>query len=154
MGSSRMFIRVLQYLRQKRLVAGTNLLIVGAGDAGAMIAREILNSQFCASKKLVGFIDDAKAKTGRLLLGAKVLGTRKEIGKIVERYKVNEIIIAMPSVAGDIIREIFQQCKSTGCIVKTLPGIYELIDGKVTVQQLRSVEIKDLLRRDPIKLDL
>lgn len=153
-GSSRMFIRILQYLRQKRVVSGTNILIVGAGDAGAMIAREILNSQFCASKKLVGFVDDAKEKTGRLLLGAKVLGTRKDIRKIVERHKINEIIIAMPSVAGDTIREIFQECKSTGCSVKTLPGIYELIDGKVTVQQLRSVEINDLLRRDPIKLDL
>lgn len=153
-GLSRMFIRILQYLRQIKMPADTKMLIVGAGDAGAMIAREILHSRFCTTKRLIGFIDDAKDKTGQMLLGVKVLGTRQDIRDVVAQQGVTEIIIAMPSVAGDVIREIIQECKTTGCSVKTLPGIYELIDGKVTVQQLRNVELTDLLRRDPIKLDL
>jgi FlaA1/EpsC-like NDP-sugar epimerase len=153
-GCSRMIIRILQNLRQKRAKSNTNVLIVGAGDAGAMIARELLHSQYCTDKKLIGFIDDAKVKTGQMLLGVKVLGTRKDICHIVKQHNVKEIIIAMPSVTGGTIREIVQECKATGCMVKTLPGIYELIDDKVTVQQLRKVEITDLLRRDPVKLDL
>jgi FlaA1/EpsC-like NDP-sugar epimerase len=153
-GSSRMFIRIRYYLRRKKSGARTTVLIIGAGDAGAMIAREVLNSKFCGNKRLIGFIDDEPCKKGQMLLGVKVLGTSKDIRKIVKQYGVNEIIIAMPSVTGEAIRDIVLKCKSTGCRLKTLPGIYELIDGKVTVQQLRNVEITDLLRRDPVKLDL
>lgn len=153
-GTGRLLLHISHNFPQRENIFNKNILIVGAGDAGAMIARELLHSRYCTDKNLVGFIDDAKGKKGQMLLGVSVLGTRRDIRRIVEEHDVEEIFIAMPSVAGDIIREIVQECKVTGCLVKTLPGIYELIDGKVTVQQLRDVEITDLLRRDPVKLDL
>jgi FlaA1/EpsC-like NDP-sugar epimerase len=158
-GSSRMLIRILYLLRQSKLKQNgcntkKNVLIIGAGDAGAMIAREMLHSRYCTDKYLVGFIDDSLEKKDQRIFGVKVLGNRKEIYSIVTKYNIQEIIIAMPSISGSTIKEIIQKCKSTGCEVKTLPGLYEMIDGKVTVQQLRNVDITDLLRREPVKLDL
>jgi FlaA1/EpsC-like NDP-sugar epimerase len=158
-GASRMLLRILYLLRQSNLKENsrktkTNVLIIGAGDAGAIIAREMLHSRYCTDKYLVGFIDDSLEKKDQRIFGVKVLGTSKEIYSIVNKYNIQEIIIAMPSVAGSTIKEIIQECKSTGCKVKTLPGLYEMIDGKVTVQQLRNVDITDLLRREPVKLDL
>jgi len=150
-GTSRMFIRVCQYIRQQQKERPIRTLIIGAGDAGAMIAREI-GQRYYEDKKLVGFIDDDKAKHNQMLFDAKVLGGRHDIGRIVQEQKVNEIIIAMPSAGGSVIREIIQICKKTGCTVKTVPGIYELIDGKVSVQLLRDVDVED--RLDPLILEI
>lgn len=153
-GGSRLCIRVLHFIRtNNKCQAATRTLIVGAGDAGAMIAREI-GQRYYETKKLVGFIDDDAYKVKRSLFGATVLGNRQDIKCIVNKYQVNEIIIAIPSLKGAELREIVQVCKLTGCKVKTVPGIYELIDGKVTLQQLRDVDLEDLLRREPVKLDL
>ncbi|BBB90130.1 MAG TPA: nucleoside-diphosphate sugar epimerase/dehydratase [Methylomusa anaerophila] len=152
-GASRMFIRVLSFMRQRQNEQTTRTLIVGAGDAGAMIAREICQ-RYYDTKKLVGFIDDDDYKQSKMLFQAKVLGKSQDIRQVAEEYKVDEIIVAIPSLAGSQLREIVQVCKKTGCTVKVVPGIYELIDGKVTVQQLRNVDLEDLLRRDPVKLDL
>jgi len=152
-GSSRLFIRIVHFIRQVRKEKTTNTIIVGAGDAGAMIAREIRQRYF-DTKKLIGFIDDDIYKHKQMLLGAKVLGSTRDIKRITAKYKVNEIIIAIPSIGGSQLREIVQGCKQTSCAVKIVPGIYELIDGNVTVQQLRNVDLEDLLRRDPVTLDL
>jgi len=152
-GASRLFIRVLhQYLRQKSNQPRSKVLIVGAGDAGAMIAREI-NKRYYATKELVGFVDDDPYKRNKVLFGAKVLGSMGDIGTLTLRYAVSEIIVAIPSVSGKILREIICECQQTKCSVKTLPGLYELIDGRVTVQQLRNVELEDLLRRETVQLD-
>ncbi len=153
-GSSRLGIRVLHYL----LRAGSNqqiskVLIVGAGDAGAMIAREI-DQRYYETKKIIGFIDDSKYKYNQMILGARVLGERRDIARIVSEHNIEEIIIAMPSVGGDVLREIIHDCKNTKCAVKIVPGIYELIDGKISMQQMRNVDLEDLLRRDTVKLDL
>ncbi|MDD4599660.1 MAG: nucleoside-diphosphate sugar epimerase/dehydratase [Negativicutes bacterium] len=155
-GSSRLAIRVYYHIRHKAEVEKGSLskvLIVGAGDAGAMIAREI-QSRFHDTKKIIGFIDDSKNKLDQRLLGVKVLGTRDNIKEIVKQNRVNEIIIAMPSVEGSIVREIINNCKETKCEIKTVPGIYEIIDGKISVNQLRTIDVEDLLRRDPVQLDL
>lgn len=153
-GGSRMGVRILRCLmhrnQNQQLI---NVLIVGAGDAGATIAREIKN-RYYETKRLVGFIDDSEYKSDLTLFGARVLGTCEDVAEVVAKYDVHEIIIAMPSVNGSILRNIIHACQATKCAVKILPGIYELIDGKVTVQQLRNVDLEDLLRRDPIKLDL
>lgn len=154
-GGSRLFIRILYYLRASHIQQDcSNVLIIGAGDAGAMIAREMQNSRYLEDKKLIGFIDDDNHKQQQKLFGAKVLGTRQDIIQVADQWDVNEIIIAMPSADGQKIREIVNECKKTACTVNILPGMYELIDGKVTVQQLRNVDLEDLLRRDPVKLDL
>lgn len=155
-GGSRLTLRVYYYLRakaQKKSTCKSNTLIIGAGDAGAMIAREI-TQRYHDSKNLVGFIDDDPYKKDKIMFGVKILGTREEIQQIVADYYVDELIIAMPSINGSTVRDMISICKDTKCELKILPGIYELIDGRVTVQQLRSVDVEDLLRRDPVTLDL
>ena len=152
-GASRLILRIIHHLRRRNDKQCAKVLIIGAGDAGAMIARE-LQHRYYETKKLIGFIDDDKYKQKQGLFRVKVLGNRRDIGRIVSKYGVNEIIIAMPSAGGSTIREIIHECKQTKCAMKILPGIYELIDGVVTVQQLRNVEVEDLLRRDAIKLDV
>ena len=128
------------------------VLIVGAGDAGAMLLREI-ERYHIANRQVVGFIDDDKNKTGKILLGVKVLGTRNELVKIASEKGIDEIIIAMPSVKGKEIKAIISICKETNCKLTILPGLYEIIEGKVSISQLRPVDIEDLLGRDPVKLD-
>ncbi|MEN6619956.1 MAG: nucleoside-diphosphate sugar epimerase/dehydratase [Smithella sp.] len=153
-GGSRLGIRILHYLiRQTRSNPIQNVLIIGAGDAGAMIAREI-TQRYYETKKIIGFIDDSTYKSNQILFGARVLGTCSEIHRIVQEQGINEIIIAMPSVEGSIVRQIIEACKATQCNVQIVPGLYELIDGKVSVQQLRNVDLEDLLRREPVELNL
>lgn len=152
-GSSRLLLRILYYHYKGRHSQRSRVLIVGAGDAGAMIARE-LQHRYYESKKLVGFIDDDREKYNRILFGVKVLGNRKAIKKIAELYDIQEIIIALPSASGKQLHSIIEECKKTKCVVKTVPGIYELIDGKVSIQQVRNIDLEDLLRREPVKLDL
>ncbi|AIF53704.1 nucleoside-diphosphate sugar epimerase/dehydratase [Pelosinus sp. UFO1] len=152
-GLSRLVVRIMHYLRQKRTKQSAKVLIIGAGDAGAMIAREI-NHRYYDTKRLIGFIDDDQYKNKQQLFGAAVLGNRYNIKNIVIEKQIDEIIIAMPSAGGGAIREIIHECKQTKCILKILPGMYELIDGDVTIQQLRNVEVEDLLGRDPVKLDV
>jgi FlaA1/EpsC-like NDP-sugar epimerase len=155
-GGSRLAVRFLYYymLRQsKREARVQNVLIVGAGDAGAILAREI-NQRYFKEKKVVGFIDDEPSKINQYFLGTKVLGRRCEIPDIVEEHQVDEIIIAMPSADSEVIKETVWQCKMANCSAKIVPGIYQMIDGQESVQQLREVDLEDLLRRDPVKLDL
>lgn len=152
-GCNRLGIRLLHYfVYQAQRKQVSNVLIIGAGDAGAMLARE-MQQRYYSTKRIIGFIDDSQYKQNQILFGAKILGSRNDIARVVSECSVNEIIIAMPSVEGSVVREINRECKVTKCNVKTLPGIYELIDGKVSVQQLRNVDLEDLLRRDPVVLD-
>lgn len=154
LGSSRLCLRILSHLHHRQGEKRTsNVLIVGAGDAGAMIAREI-KQRYHKSKKIVGFVDDDPYKQKQMIFGIKILGGRSTIRQIVDKYQVEEIIIAMPSAGGGVVREILHECKNASCAVKTLPGIYEMIDGKVTIQQLRNVDLEDLLKREPVRLNL
>lgn len=152
-GASRLVVRIMHYLRKKQDEQCTKVLVIGAGDAGAMIAREIQQRYF-NSKKIIGFIDDDTYKHSQRIFGVKVLGSRQDIPRIVNKYEIDEIIIAMPSVRGSVIRSVINECKSTKAQVKILPGIYESTNGTIDVQKLRSVEVEDLLGRDPVKLDL
>ncbi len=156
-GGSRLSLRFYSYVMNKpkyrQMQRKKNkVLIIGAGDAGAMLLREI-ERYHIANRKVVGFIDDDKNKTGKILLGVKILGTRDEIIKIAAEKSIDEIIIAMPSVKGKEIKAIINICKETNCKLTILPGLYEIIEGKVSISQLRPVDIEDLLGRDPVKLD-
>lgn len=128
-------------------------LIIGAGDAGAMIVREMKKRPEIGYIP-VGFIDDEESKTGKLIHGVPIIGRRNDIIQIVNDKDIDEILIAMPSTDDKDRREIISICSETGCKLKTVPGIYELIDGKVTMSQIRDVEIEDLLGRDPIELNI
>ena len=130
-----------------------NTLIIGAGDAGATIAREI-ERYHKRSRKVIGFIDDDEAKFNRLMGGVRILGNRHDIPSIVKENKVKEIIIAMPSVTRNEIRNIMEICSPLKCKVNTLPGMYQLLDDEVLVSHLHPVSIEDLLERDEVRLDM
>lgn len=130
-----------------------NTLIIGAGDAGATIAREI-ERYHKRSRKVIGFIDDDESKFNRLMGGVRILGNRHDIPSIVKENKVKEIIIAMPSVTRNEIRNIMEICSPLKCKVNTLPGMYQLLDDEVLVSHLHPVSIEDLLERDEVCLDM
>ncbi|RBP58073.1 FlaA1/EpsC-like NDP-sugar epimerase [Alkalibaculum bacchi] len=131
---------------------GKNVLIVGAGDAGVSVLREYRGNPRIEDK-IIGFIDDDVLKQGTYINGYKVLGELSELDKLVKEHRVQEIIIAMPSVEPDTIREIVNECKKTKCKTKIVPSLSNLIDSKDLTKQIREVEIEDLLGRDPINLN-
>ncbi|MFY9440759.1 MAG: nucleoside-diphosphate sugar epimerase/dehydratase [Tepidanaerobacteraceae bacterium] len=130
-----------------------NVMVIGAGDAGAVVVEEFLRHPDL-KRRPVALIDDDKNKHGMKIRGVPVEGTREDIPRLVLQKNIHEIIIAMPSANRKDIREIVHICKKTKCHLKILPGIYELIDGRVTVKRLREVKIEDLLGRDPVQVDL
>lgn len=152
-GVSRLILRVYYYWRAKfSSERRDKVLIVGAGDAGAMIARELLQ-RYQTTKELVGFVDDDPGKRYQMMFGVKILGHRYDLPLLAQQHNIDEVIIAIPSAGGAVLREIAGICKTLGCSVKTVPGIYELIDGKVTISQLRNIDLEDLLRREQIRLN-
>ncbi len=130
----------------------SNVLLVGAGDAGQMIAREIRQNP-TIHYNLVGFVDDDPYKKKAVFQGYKVLGQQDQLSELVDKFRVDEIIIAIPSASGKQIRSIVEKCQHTCVRVKILPGVGDIIGGKVSVQQIRNVDLNDLLGREPIKLD-
>lgn len=128
-------------------------LVIGAGDAGAMVVREMKKHPELGYIP-VAFIDDEKSKTGKVIHGVPIIGQRADIPQIVTDKDIDEILMAMPSTGDTDRREIINICNSTGCKLKTLPGVYELIDGQVSISQIRNVEIEDLLGRDPVELNI
>ncbi len=128
------------------------ILIVGAGVAGATLAKEIKN-QASGRDLIVGFIDDDVTKQGRLINGITVLGDRFDILRAVIDHKVDEIIIALPSGNHSVIKEVVNICTQAHCRLRILPSLDELLSGQVTVNAIRNVEIDDLLGRDVINLD-
>lgn len=123
-------------------------LIIGAGDAGALVVRELQKNPDL-NMIPVGFLDDNPAKMGQQIHGIQVLGNVNDISKVVESKRVDEVVIAIPSAAGKVIRTIADICRLKGIPFRTMPGIYELIGGKVSINRLREVDITDLLRRQP-----
>lgn len=128
------------------------ILIFGAGSAGRMIIEEMKRHPEMKCNP-VALIDDSKYKQGTLISGVKVMGDREKIKEIVTKKLVNEIIIAIPSLKSENRREIIDLCKTTSCKVKIIPGMYEIINGKVSLNNIREVEVEDLLGRDTINLD-
>jgi FlaA1/EpsC-like NDP-sugar epimerase len=160
-GGSRLSWRLLRDYRLKPawVKAGERVLIVGAGDAGAAVARELKNHNGHGSlngyqRVPIGFLDDDPTKQGQRMFGLPVLGKRQDLPRLVEDYGVKEIIIAIPSAPGRVIREIVDICSTTSAKLRILPGMYELIDGRVSVSQIREVQVEDILGRKPVQVDL
>jgi FlaA1/EpsC-like NDP-sugar epimerase len=130
-----------------------NMVIVGAGDAGEKLLRE-MNENANLDYDVVGIVDDNPAKLKQTLHGVPVLGSLQELGVIVQEYQVHEITIAVPSASARQMRRIVGFCKSTGVPFKTLPGLGELIEGRVTVSAVREVRYEDLLGRKAVDLNL
>ncbi|MBX3053009.1 MAG: polysaccharide biosynthesis protein [Caldilineaceae bacterium] len=128
------------------------VLIMGAGSAGAMIAREMRNNAALGLEP-VGFIDDDPVKQKVRIHDIPILGTHADIPTVVQEYKVSQVIIAMPTATGSIIREIVRICDQAGVKAQIMPSLGELLDGRVTMKQVRDVRIEDLLRRAPVQTD-
>lgn len=150
--SVRLFERAEQRLSHKNKTE-IKVLIVGAGNAGVSTLIELQRSRDL-NLNPVGLIDDDPEKKGLRIRGVDVLGGRDKIPDAVSKYDIHRILIAMPSAGGKELREILDIAKSTSAEVFTLPGLAEIIDGKVSIQKFRKIEIEDLLRREPIKTDL
>lgn len=150
--SFRIYRRLIMQFNRVNVYDFKKVIVIGAGSAGTMIVNEM--RQHPEMKYLpVALIDDSKYKIGLTIHGVKVLGNRYKISQIVKEKNVEEIIIAIPSLSNGKIKEIIDLCKETGCKIKTMPGMEELIQGKETLNKIREVDVGDLLGRDPVILD-
>lgn len=141
--------RLLKYNNKESL---EKVLIIGAGSCGQLIIEEI-RKQNPIKQKVIGVIDDNPNKIGTYLRGIKILGNREKIKKIAQEKDVDLILIAMPSVSGEEKKGIIEICQNTKKKVKIIPGMYELIGGKVSLSRMRDVDLRDLLGREEVKLD-
>jgi FlaA1/EpsC-like NDP-sugar epimerase len=129
--------------------AGKRVLIAGAGAAGAMVVREMQRNPGLGMDP-VGFLDDDRVKIGKRIYGVPVVGALSELPETVKGRRIDEVIIAMPRASGAVVRVVAAACRETGVVSHTIPGVFELLDGDVSVSRLRQVDITDLLRRDPV----
>lgn len=130
---------------------GNRTLIIGAGEAGSMLIKEIRRGS--SAYQVVGFVDDEVQKFGMRLHGLPVLGSTSQLKAIIRKYHIEDVIIAIPSAGSKIIRDIINSCERCKVRFKTLPGISDIIEGKISVSQIKDVEIEDLLGRDTVTLD-
>ena len=130
------------------------IMLIGAGSAGRMLLRDLRYARENSYSKVCCIIDDNPNKWHRYIDGIPVAGGRDDILYCVEKYKIDKIYLAIPSASAGQKRDILNICKETECELKSLPGMYQLVNGEVTVQAMRSVAIEDLLGRDQVKVDL
>ena len=130
-----------------------NVMLIGAGDAGRALALEFSNSDF-VKDHLACVIDDNPVKLNKRLCGAPIVGNRYDIPDMVKQYKISKIIFAIPSCSAKVRKEILDICTTTGCEVQMLPGIFQMVNGDVSVSKLRRVDPQDLLGREPIRVNL
>jgi FlaA1/EpsC-like NDP-sugar epimerase/EAL domain-containing protein (putative c-di-GMP-specific phosphodiesterase class I) len=156
-GAARFSVKIFERMRSQRLAfthsSRERVVIYGAGRAGIALVDAVQqrsNPAFCP----VAFIDDDPKKRDCKIRGLPVLGGRQQLLGAVDRLKAVRVVIAMPSVSGQVIREIVRLCGEHGILTSTLPSIHEIINGRVTLKSLRNVKIEDLLRRDTIHSDL
>jgi FlaA1/EpsC-like NDP-sugar epimerase len=155
-GGSRITVRMLEENKKASEKVNSQgrqhrVLIVGAGDAGALVVREMQkNPQL--NFQPVGFLDDDNSKQRQQLYGIQVVGKLSDLSRVIDRTHVNEVIIAIPSAPGRVVRLVADVCRLKGVPFRTMPGIYELLGGQVSVSRLREVDITDLLRREPARI--
>jgi len=152
---SRFLYREIREIKNNLIDDSKNkkVLIVGAGVAGSTILKEI-NSSKKLNKKVVCMVDDDPKKIGNYLGGVLVAGSINDIPNLAYRYEVEKIIIAIPSAGNDEMKRIVEICKETELELMTLPGIYQLVNGEMSVSQLRKVDIEDLLGRNPVEINM
>ena len=156
--SSRMMYRLLRRVRikaegVKANPVRQNIMIIGAGAAGLMLLKEYRTSYYLTDKVKI-FIDDNEEKWNKYLDGVRIAGGRDQILASVDKYNIDKIILALPTAGRKDVKAILEICNQTDCQIKTVPGVYQLVNGEVNVSKLRNVEIEDLLGREPIKVNL
>ena len=153
-GTLRLIYRALRRKRADRSTAEKKrTMLIGGGQAGAMVLREFRYSSH-SENKVVCVIDDDRSKWGSFIQGVKIVGGKESIVSAAEKYNVEEIILAIPSASRRQKLDILEICHATGCKLRTLPGLYQLANGEVSIQKIREVDIEDLLGRDIVKIDL
>jgi len=157
MGGLRMSVRVIGEAHQTARRSGlpgqaSRVIVIGAGEAGAMVVRELQrNPQLRITP--VGFLDDAPEKVGKSISGVRVLGNVADLQTVAAAHRVNDVIIAMPAAGGAAVRTIAEVCRQAGLRSRIVPGVFEMLGGQITVSRLRNVEITDLLRRTHLAPD-
>ena len=153
-GGSRFALRILAEQTMGRRADGTGkrALVVGAGDTGALVVRELQKSSRL-NLTPVGFLDDDPAKQKHTIYGVTVIGKVEDLSLLIDLHRVDIVIIAIPSAPGQLVRMVNDVCRIKGISSRTVPGVYELVDGKVSINRLREVDINDLLRREPVRLN-
>lgn len=152
-------LRLLSRLIHESMISAASskedvrVIIVGAGDAGILIAREMIRHPESGLRP-VGFLDDDKSKQRQTFCDIPVLGTLDSIGEIAAGKTADKIIIAIPSAPGRVIRKVVESAREAGIKCETIPGMYDLLSEKVTVSKIREVDVEDLLRREPVQLEL
>ena len=153
-GISRLAYRMIRFvIRPGSIPSKARTLLIGAGQAGAVALHEFQTSVKSVNN-VVCIVDDDYAKRGNYLRGIKIVGNRYDIKAIVEKYKIEEIVLAIPTASSKDRRDILQICQQTKCRLKTLPGIFQLANGEVSIQKIRNVDVLDLLGRDSVSVDL
>ena len=145
--------RFLRRMIQNNDPSKKRTMLIGAGQAAALAIQEFKTSSH-SENKVVCLIDDDPKKIGITLSGIKVVGSRNDIPQMAEKYRVEEILFAIPSASNRNKKEILDICAQTPCKLRTLPGLYQLANGEVTLQQIHDIHIEDLLGRDPIQIDM
>ncbi len=151
LGGPRFIVRLLKE-HKNWAVEGTRVLVIGADAVGEGLVRDLLR-QSDRHYQPVAFVDDRLSKQGQEIHGIRVVGSCVDIPKVVEKYQIGLIMIAMPEARAEAMRRIMKYCESTQCPIRTLPGVGDLVSGRVSVDLLREVSLEDLLGRDPVKLD-
>jgi len=153
-GGSRFIWRIFRDKYIKQAQDQKRTLIVGAGSAGAMIARQLQNEHGSAELCPVAFVDDDPTKQKMEVYGLPVMGEVKDIPQVAKEMKIEHIVIAIPSLRNEELNKIVEACSETGAQVKMIPKLEDLMTGKVSVSNLKNVEVEDLLGREPVKLDI
>jgi FlaA1/EpsC-like NDP-sugar epimerase len=153
-GGSRFALRILaeQSMAKRADGKGKRALVVGAGDVGALVVRELQKSS-PLNLIPVGFLDDDPAKQRHTIYGVTVIGKVDDLPSMIDLHKVDIVIIAIPSAPGGLVRMVNDVCRIKGILSRTVPGVYELVGGKVSINRLREVDINDLLRREPVRVN-
>ena len=146
------FLRTQKHKHEKSHDAAS-VMVIGAGEAANVIIKEIVNSLYL-TMQVKCIIDDDPNKWGRYIQGVRVVGGRDKIKECADLFEIDQIILAIPSAPRKEISKILEICKETNCELKTLPGVYQLVNGDVNVSRLHNVEIEDLLGRDPVTVDI
>ena len=149
----RYFYRIARRWFRRSDAALRRTMLIGAGAGGAMVLRELQRSQR-SQNRIVCIIDDDAQKQGTYLLAVPIVGGRDMIEKAVEKYRVSDIILAIPTLSPQNKRQIIEICQRTGCRTQILPGLYQLASGQVRVKQIRDIQVEDLLGRDKVQTDL
>ena len=147
-------LMLLKSINNKHDLAKERIMIIGAGVAGKTLVREMQQSSETGDVKVCCFIDDDNNKWDRYVNGIPVVGGREDILINIEKYKINKIIYAIPTSTAEEKRDILNICKETGCEIKVVPGIYQLVNGEVSIKSMRNVTVEDLLGRPAIKADM